>query len=67
MRPLIPGKAGYAVKHAQRLDGPDRFDDPQILGLPAELVQHAADHLLGLLVIATYEHGRLAGMVFFAG
>src|SRR6185369_12246596 len=60
MGPLIAQKTGDAPQHAQRLDGAGALDLAHIGRLPAELVEQAADRLLGRLVVPADEHGRLA-------
>src|SRR5262245_56090005 len=62
VRPLVAKEARDAPKHAQRLDGPRRLGLAHVGGFPAELVEDVAHDLLRDLVIAAYEHRRLASL-----
>ena len=60
MNPIVAKEAGNTPEDAERLDRTGSLNLTHIGGLPAELVKDSGYSLLCLIVVAAYEHCRLA-------
>jgi len=60
MSPVIPEEARNTPQHAEWLKGAGSFDLSHVGDLPAELIEDVAHDFLRRLIIAAYEHRRLA-------